>query len=94
MKFTLPHIVFLCCSLVASAQNVTIFPNGITPATTSTHPRISYDQILALPNPLKGDLAYDLTFNCLRVFNGTKWLHLLSAQDVNQTSNTGLGYFG
>lgn len=94
MKFTLPHIVFLCCSLVASAQNVTIFPNGITPATTSTHPRISYDQILALPNPLKGDLAYDLTFNCLRVFNGTKWLHLLSAQDVNQTSNTAWGILG
>ncbi len=94
MKFTLPFIVILCCSFVTSAQNVTIFPNGITPATTSTHPRISYDEILALPIPLKGDLAYDLTFNCLRVFNGTKWLHLLSIQDVGQTSNTAWGILG
>ncbi len=94
MKFTLPFIVILCCSFVTSAQNVTIFPNGITPATTSTHPRISYDEILALPTPLKGDLAYDLTFNCLRVFNGTKWLHLLSIQDVGQTSNTAWGILG
>lgn len=57
------------------AQNVTITPNGITPAPTSvSYQRISYDAILALPSPVKGDMAYDITFDCLRVYNGKKWL--------------------
>ena len=55
-----------------SAQNVTITPNGITPATH--HPRLSYDAIRSLPDPKAGDIAYDLTFNCLRVYTGTQWL--------------------
>lgn len=57
------------------AQNITITPNGITPAQTSDgYLRISYDAILALPSPVKGDMAYDITFDCLRVYNGKKWL--------------------
>jgi hypothetical protein len=57
------------------AQNVTITPNGITPAPTSvSYQRISYDAILALPSPVKGDMAYDITFDCLRIYNGRKWL--------------------
>lgn len=84
---------FLCTlclcffSVYAFAQNVSILPTGITPAPSGSHPRITNDQILALPNPQKGDLAYDLTFNCLRVFNGSKWLQLLTAQDMGQTSS-------
>ncbi len=30
--------------------------------------------ILLLPNPQKGDLAFDNTFNCLRVYNGVRWV--------------------
>lgn len=69
---------FLVCLLLLGinfqlfAQHVTVTPNGITPA--STHPRLSYDAIVALPNPQKGDIAYDLTFACLRVYNGSKWV--------------------
>lgn len=74
-------------SFYAFAQNVSILPTGISPAPSDSHPRITNDQILALPNPQKGDLAYDLTFNCLRVFNGSKWLQLMTAQDLGQTSN-------
>jgi uncharacterized protein (AIM24 family) len=58
----------------ASTQNVTITPSGITPALSGTYPRISYDDMLALPIPQTGDIAYDLTFMCLRVYNGTKWV--------------------
>ncbi len=57
-----------------AAQNVTILPSGITPALSSTYPRLTYDAMLALPSPLEGDIAYDMTFKCLRVFNGSKWV--------------------
>jgi len=69
--------LLICLSLPLGnlqAQNVTITPGGITPAQTGSYPRINYDAILALPNPAKGDMAYDITFDCLRVYNGKKWL--------------------
>ena len=85
---TFLRTIFLCfLSVYVLAQNVSILPTGITPAPSGSHPRITNDQILALPNPQKGDLAYDLTFNCLRVFNGSKWLQLMTAQDLGQTSS-------
>ncbi len=85
---TFLRTLFLCfLSSFLLAQNVSILPTGITPSPSGSHPRISNDQIMALSNPQKGDLAFDLTFNCLRVFNGSKWLQLLSAQDLGQTSS-------
>ncbi|RYU93968.1 hypothetical protein [Emticicia agri] len=81
--------IIYCCVLISlymnlQAQNVTITPDGITPV--STHPRISYDAILALPSPQEGDLAYDTTFKCLRIYTDGKWL--CSYQDpVNYTPN-------
>lgn len=65
-------LLLLGLSFQLAAQHVTVTPNGITPA--STHPRLSYDAIVALPSPQKGDIAYDLTFACLRVYNGSKWI--------------------
>ncbi len=67
-------ISLLFAAYVTTAQNVTITPSGITPEISATHPRLSYDNILALPTPEIGDIAYDLTFMCLRVYNGTKWI--------------------
>lgn len=67
-------ILSLLSSFSAKAQNVTITPSGITPAVSGTYPRLSYDDITALPSPTAGDIAYDLTFLCLRVYNGTKWV--------------------
>jgi hypothetical protein len=69
--------IICCCLLIIlvtklQAQNVTITPEGITPA--YTHPRISYDAILALPSPQEGNLAYDTTFHCLRIYTQGKWL--------------------
>lgn len=82
------RIVYCCVAIVlfikVQAQNVTIMPEGITPVTT--HPRISYDAILALPSPQEGDLAYDTTFKCLRIYADGKWL--CSYQDpTNFTPN-------
>jgi Beta-propeller repeat len=67
-------LFFLGQLITLKAQNVTISPGGITPALTGTYPRISYDAILALPSPVMGDMAYDITFKCLRVFTGIKWI--------------------
>jgi hypothetical protein len=89
MKLQITLLAILL-SLSVIGQNVTINPTGITPLTSgSSFPRISNSQILALPSPLKGDLAYDLTFNCLRVYNGSKWLNILTGQDTNQPATTG-----
>lgn len=73
MKRFLFIYLLLIVIFSVKAQNVTILPNGITPA-MGTYPRISYDEILALPNPMIGDMAYDTTFKCLRVYTGNKWL--------------------
>lgn len=70
-----PLLLFLILTvsvLSVRSQSITITPNGITPA--SSHPRLTYDAILALSSPAEGDIAYDITFKCLRVFNGHKWV--------------------
>lgn len=87
MKKISLFLVCICLMTSVFGQNVTINPTGITPQTSSSYPRITYNQILALPSPLKGDLAYDLTFDCLRVFNGVKWLNLLTGQDINKAAS-------
>lgn len=75
-------------SLAGFSQNVTILPSGITPAQSGSYPRLSYDAIVALPSPNDGDLAYDVTFKCLRLFNGSKWVRLVSDDDLNIPSMT------
>jgi hypothetical protein len=76
-------------SLSVFSQNVTILPGGITPMQSSTYPRLSYDEIAALTSPNDGDIAYDITFKCLRLYNGTKWVRLVSDDDLNIPSMTG-----
>jgi hypothetical protein len=75
MKRTLYFCILLTLTIKALAQNVNITPGGITPAIIlNNHPRLSYDGILALPAPKQGDLAYDSTFKCLRIYTEGKWL--------------------
>jgi len=83
MKKIFYFTLLLTLSLQTYAQNVTITPNGITPAMGGTHPRLSYEGILALPSPRKGDLAYDTTYNCLRVYNG-KWKRTNAEDDFSK----------
>lgn len=66
-------ILFLFISVnTLFAQNVTITPWGITPQQNSAVPRLTYDAIMQMI-PSEGDMAYDLTFHCLRIYNGQKW---------------------
>lgn len=60
--------LFGMMTLGVFAQTTTIRPNVVS------NPQLSYDAIVALPSPQRGDTVYDLTFNCLRVYNGTKWV--------------------
>jgi hypothetical protein len=73
------QIIFLMlwCSIVSIyGQNVTIKPNSITPGTNSIYQKLSYNAIQTLLSPTKGDMVYDLTFKCVRVYNGSKWVAL------------------
>ncbi len=66
--------VFFVFSMTVLSQNVTILPSGITPTPNAKYAQLSYDAIVALPTPQRGDLAIDTTFNCLRIYNGSKWV--------------------
>ncbi|CAH0995713.1 hypothetical protein EMA8858_01838 [Emticicia aquatica] len=61
------------------AQNVTILPSGITPV-QSAYLKLTNAQILAKTDMAIGDIVYDLTFYCLRMYNGHEWLSFLNAQ--------------
>lgn len=75
-------LTFILGIVRLNAQNVIITPTGVTPS--FNYPRLAYDAILALAGPTEGDLAYDLTFKCLRVYNGSKWVCTVSnASDVS-----------
>lgn len=49
-------------------------------------PKFSYDAIIALPSPQTGELAFDTTHKCLRVYNGSRWV--CTFQNPNDTSPT------
>lgn len=55
----------------------------------SLYPRLSYDAILTLPTPQEGDIAYDNTFKCLRVYTGTKWV-CTNPNTVNESNLTAI----
>ncbi|WP_147322684.1 hypothetical protein [Emticicia sp. C21] len=79
---SLLKIVCLCfLSLVTLAQSVTILPGGITPAMAGNIPSLTNEQIEALPSPSIGSLANDLTFKCLRYYDGSSWAKVLTNKD-------------
>lgn len=66
-------LILLVSNLSSFSQSVTITNTGITPNQGGVQ-KLTYDQLRQLPNSQEGDLAYDLTFNCLRHYNGVEWL--------------------
>jgi hypothetical protein len=93
MKKHILLMVFWCFSLSVVGQNVTIRPNSITPSTSSVYQKLSYDAIQVLAAPVKGDMVYDLTFKCPRVYNGSKWVALgLNANKPNFASIREIAY--
>lgn len=81
-NFTISLALIFALITHSFAQSVTILPSGITPAM----PRLSYDAIIALPNPQEGDIAYDTTFKYLRVYNNSmQWI--CTFQNPNNSIN-------
>ncbi|WP_341225065.1 hypothetical protein [uncultured Arcticibacterium sp.] len=87
-------LLFIISTVPCFGQNVTITPNGITPAVSGDLPRLTYDEILALPTPSVGDMAIDLTYKTLRFYNGSDWVYFLSASQEQQPLLTGFGLKG
>ncbi|RFS16975.1 SBBP repeat-containing protein [Emticicia sp. C21] len=78
-------VLFLSANTVFS-QHVTILPSGITPKQSGAIPRLSYESIMALPNPQDGDEAYDITFHCKRLYCKNRWVKILSNIDLANPS--------
>lgn len=83
--------IILLLAILASAravfsQSVTILPSGITPNQSGSKPRLTYDAIMALPDPQNGDEAYDITFNCVRLYKKNKWVKILTEADLANPS--------
>ncbi|GAB3518087.1 NHL repeat-containing protein [Emticicia fontis] len=77
-------LAILASARMIFAQNVTILPSGITPNQGGAVPRLSYDAIMALSAPKDGDMAYDISFHCMRLYQKDKWVKMLC--DANHTS--------
>ena len=88
LSTTLLLLGFCFLNFYGFAQNVTILPGGITPMQSGSYPRLSYDEIASITSPQDGDIVYDTTFKCMRLYNGTKWVRLVS-DDENTPSILG-----
>lgn len=82
-------LVILASVKAVFSQSVTILPSGITPNQSGAIPRLSYEGIMALPNPQDGDEAYDVTFHCKRLYSKDKWVRVLSSLDQAAPSTLG-----
>jgi hypothetical protein len=75
------------------AQNVTITPTGVTPAPLAVDiPKLTFDQIQALPSPQLGDLVTDISFKCMRFYNGEKWVRIMTNKEVEFRESRVFGF--
>lgn len=84
---------FLFVFIGSIAQNVTITPSGITPASGGVQ-KMTYEQILAISDPEIGDIVIDISNKTLRMWNGTEWSYFLSALSQNNVILTGSSVAG
>ncbi|GAB2645779.1 hypothetical protein GCM10027035_44950 [Emticicia sediminis] len=82
-------ILFFFVTYFVNAQSTLITPgsNG-----SVTVPNLTNDQITAISNPQKGMVAYDISFNCLRVYNGSEWICTFQDIGVNKTVGSAKGF--
>ncbi len=88
------QIFLILLSQLSWTQNVTILPNGINPAPVGTIPRLTYEAISALPSPQLGDLAVDLTFKVMRMYNGEEWAIFKTSVSLDLTDYTAMSLGG
>ncbi|WP_394991109.1 SBBP repeat-containing protein [Emticicia sp.] len=88
MKYVLIIQLLLFCQIV-NAQSTLITSGG---QGTVQVPKLSYDQITAIPNPKAGMVAFDSTFRCLRYYTGSKWLCTSQSESNNSTNPVGFAW--
>lgn len=88
MKYVL-IIQFLLFIQIVNAQS-TLITSGSQG--TVQVPKLSFDQITAIPNPKAGMVVFDSTFGCLRYYTGTKWLCTSQSESSNATNPVGFAW--
>lgn len=73
-------LIITILSDLTFAQHTTAASTGTLP------PSLSYDAVMALPSPTKGSLVLDNTNNIPRVYNGSKWVPLLTSYELTTTA--------
>jgi Beta-propeller repeat len=90
IQFTLFFVLVAC--FFTQAQSITLTPNGIKPGLVGGHPRLSWSAIQAIASPQEGDMVGDITFKCLRVYSGSKWVPIsqnTEGPDITLFANVG-----
>lgn len=92
MKTLLVQIAVLLLTTFSSFAQSTL----ITPGSTGNIkvPNLTYSQIVSIPNPETGMVAYDISYNCLRFYNGTQWICSFQDTGVNKMAGFAKGFGG
>lgn len=64
---------FVACFYVLLAQSQSLILSSGSQGKLNL-PKLTYDQIQLINSPESGSVVYDVTTNCIRFYNGTKWL--------------------
>jgi hypothetical protein len=68
------NIINLSGDCIPTAPPVTSVKSSTILPTVLSVPRLIASDVAAIVSPQKGMLVYDLTYNCLKLYNGTEWV--------------------
>ncbi len=86
-KFAIIILIFISLNVLSQSTLITPGNGGNIQV-----PNLTYSQIIAITNPKKGMVAYDISFNCLRFFNGIEWICSFQNSGVNPFSSDAFPY--
>lgn len=82
--YTIASLLLIIGAVFELNAQKTIASSGVTTPPTSNYPRMSHSAIEAIQNPSRGDVVYDLTFSCHRVYTGRRWKPTYQAQTTKR----------
>ena len=86
--YTIASVLLLTAVYFELSAQKTVASSGITTPPANNYPRMSHNAIEAIQNPSVGDVVYDLTFSCHRVYNGRRWKPTYQAQTTKRLVET------
>jgi hypothetical protein len=76
-------LVFILAPKLCFSQSTLITPGSVKAEHPNNFvskgflpPKLSIQNILAIQNPIKGTLIYDVSNNVLRIYDGKQWIRL------------------